>query len=105
MVQPADQSVDPSSTKAKAGTVVPTESKSPAPPVGTASAPETTAAVPPKAPAQDDAEPGPKPAVAMLIPEGTAPKAAEWKVQAAREEWCPPMLASKYPELKRHVYE
>jgi serine/threonine protein phosphatase PrpC len=44
------------------------------------------------------AKPGP-----WLIPEGT--KAAEWRNHPAREEWCPPILASRYPELKAHVYE
>jgi serine/threonine protein phosphatase PrpC len=48
--------------------------------------------------AEGATRPGP-----LLIQEGT--KAAEWRIHPAREEWCPPILAARYPELKAHIYE
>lgn len=41
----------------------------------------------------------------MLIQEGSAPKAANWKNLPAKEDWCPPALGARFPELGVHIYE
>src|SRR5438477_6879 len=101
MIQPADPpagSPAHASGPAKPGDAGPTESKASLP----AGALHETLV--PGASAESAALDGAK-SPSFLIPEGSAPKPAEWKIQPAQEEWCPAVLSAKYPELKRHEYE
>jgi serine/threonine protein phosphatase PrpC len=97
--EPPESGTESQSPKAnpKSG---PEETGQPKPPPNSKTPPEnkTEASTKEGKDAKSAEKPGP-----MLIQEGT--KAAEWKNHPAREEWCPPILAARYPELKAHVYE
>jgi len=98
----------PDSASAKPAAAGPAESK-PSPPAGATPSLQPAAPVLRETPvpgASVELPPadGGKP-TSFLIPEGSAPKPAEWKIQPAQEEWCPAILSAKYPELKRHEYE
>jgi len=97
----------PAAASKKPGAAAPTESNPP-PPAGATPSREPAASLRENpvqgASAESPSADGVKPH-SFLIPEGSAPKPAEWKILPALEEWCPAILSGKYPELKRHEYE